>query len=202
MALLRKSSLDQLKRLRKDINKQNGGDIGDKSTKGEGKIANILYIDNPIDREQSTINQHIHLETENMITSFTDFVNEGKKWGTYNVTDTQVNKILKKIMSNRYVDEASTKKEICNFIGKESKSMNADFSNETIKKVYNYITKEINAYNEKVNNFSENQTFESKKEPVGFNMCEKPDASPQDIMRDMNNIKNWSTWQVFKILHK
>jgi hypothetical protein len=112
MALIRKSSLDQLKKLRGEVNKA-GGDIADKVAKGsrrkENKMANSIWMDNPVDRQVDTINQHIHIENENRVVPFSEF-------------------------------------------------------------------KQVN---EDVSVFTEGPDV---------------DKSPQDIMRDMNNVKNWSTW--------
>jgi len=64
MPLTRKSTLKQMKRIRKQI-KAAGGDIGDKTnTKAEMKMPNSLWIDNPTDRQTDTIDDHMKLEVE------------------------------------------------------------------------------------------------------------------------------------------
>ena len=67
MSLLRKDSLEQLKRINKEIKKQKG-DINKKS-KYEDKFPNALWIDNPIESDEknirkiATIDEIIPLET-------------------------------------------------------------------------------------------------------------------------------------------
>lgn len=79
MSLMRKSSMNQLKRIRKIVN-QSGGDIGDKTnTKAEMKMPNSLWIDNPADRDIDTIDQHIKLEVE----SFSEYKKLTKEEHTY-----------------------------------------------------------------------------------------------------------------------
>ena len=53
MPLLRKSSKDQLKKIR-DIVKKNGGDIADKTTKYDSKLPNLYWLHNPSDTNIDT----------------------------------------------------------------------------------------------------------------------------------------------------
>jgi len=85
MPLLRKSSLNQLKRLNKEIKRQ-GGDIEDKRNKSEEKLPNAYWIHNPIDadnkgkRKIATYEEHAKIDipenNEKLITKFENFVNK------------------------------------------------------------------------------------------------------------------------------
>jgi hypothetical protein len=48
-SLPQKNTVDQLKKIKKTMNKEIGGDIGDKISDMNKQGANIMYIQNPID---------------------------------------------------------------------------------------------------------------------------------------------------------
>jgi hypothetical protein len=48
-SLPQQNTVDQLKKLKKVMDKEIGGDIGDKTSKAEKKTANVYFFRNPID---------------------------------------------------------------------------------------------------------------------------------------------------------
>lgn len=72
MPLLRKSSEDQLSKVR-DIVRKSGGDIGDKTTKSENGLPNIFWIKNPSDSKIDTHNDKIKPTKMKHLKTYEDF---------------------------------------------------------------------------------------------------------------------------------